>query len=467
MISDRIPTTITARPRRTFSRFDPIVYTTLFHWFTKDGGNVTGPWAPVEGRQLWTGEKDWWITQIKQIMMANIDMVHVHLIPRFEEQRLALFAAFHELRNQGYDVPKVVPFLDPFGIWPPAKVDVGSKRGKDEVVSHYIRFFEQYFSGTADANHAAQYLGTIDGHAVLSTWWVYTILENLNSFTRDDIESRLRRTFAGKTNVFDTGIHMVSTALIDPDLTFSDERAVLFSGFAYCLQSIHKDVRTYHVQAGYWDQNLRPTGFRLPRDGGRPYKEAWDYILTQAEYTHRVYIESWNEYDEGSGIYAADPYRIYTPPGISLTRSDRWSDVDDPFEYIRTTSNGAARFNRLPMYDALILRHNFPQRMMPGERRQVTVLVRNEGNTAWSSSNEISFALLKASAAQDTWARSCGINDDNNEVRTYGGIFRGRPVQFDLEIQAPTKPDTYQLVWGMKHPQQSFGPPLSVSITVL
>ena len=65
----------------------PIVSTTVFHWFTPADGNLNGPWPPPEGRASWTGEKDWWIGQVKQI------------------------EALYELRSQGYDVPKVAPVL--------------------------------------------------------------------------------------------------------------------------------------------------------------------------------------------------------------------------------------------------------------------------------------------------------------------------------------------------------------------
>jgi SAM-dependent methyltransferase len=456
---------LSAPPARRFSKWDPIVYTTLFHWFTPDTGNVMGPWVPLEGRAAWTGEPAFWIRQIKQIMMAGIDMVFVHLITRFEEQRIAFFAAHHQLRKRGYDVPKIVPFLDPFGIWPPQKVDVATEQGKDEVVAHYIRFYQQYLSQGDDAG-ACDYLGQIDGRIVLSTWWVYTILENLESFTREDVEVRLGNALGDRAAVFKRGIHMVSTALIDPDLAFSDERAVMFTGLLYVTQSIHQGVRTFHVQAGYWDENLqRPNAFHMPRDGGSHYKQAWEYVIGQAEFTHRVYVESWNEYDEGSGIYAADPDKFYVPAGLKVSRDDKWSDSDDAFEYIRITARGAARFNRLPDYDAAVLSSDCPEQLRAGEHRSINFVVRNQGNASWRAADGIAFCLQ--SPSEVSFGRcTFPLDDGENEVEDYAGVFRGRPVHFQCAIKAPETPGLYELSWSMKQHERLFGQPYRTNLKV-
>ena len=102
---------------RGYGRLDPLVTTTVFHWYTATEGSFKGYWQPLEGRTSWTGEPDWWATQIKQIMMANIDVMLVHLVTGYEPQRRNLFAALYALRAQGYDVPRVAPFLDPMGSW--------------------------------------------------------------------------------------------------------------------------------------------------------------------------------------------------------------------------------------------------------------------------------------------------------------------------------------------------------------
>jgi Ig-like domain from next to BRCA1 gene len=433
-------------PGRQLHKYDPTVSTTVFHWFTPTTGNLSGAWTPLEGRDNWTGEKDWWMEQIKQIMSANIDIIYLHLITRFEAQRINFFAAFHELRAAGYDVPKLVPFLDPFGIWPPAKLDVSSDKGRDEFVEHYIRFFEQYFAANSDAD-AASYIGQIDGRVMLCCWWVFGILDNLEKFKRKDVEVRLARKLGRRWHVFENGIYMVTTALIDPDLEFSDERTVFFSGYVYCVHSTHNSVHSYHLQAGYWDQNIRQPGFCLPRGGGVFYKAAWQYVLQQCAPVHRIYVESWNEYDEGSGIYAAKPGPPVRTQGMIHGVADTWSAENDPFEYIRATADGAAVFNKLPSYDAKVLAHDFPSTLQAREKKKVTVVMRNQGNAAWTGSGP-KLTLKFVSSDASFGAPSYAVDDEC--------AYRGYPVSFHVKLEAPEMRGRHILRWSMALDDNAF-----------
>ena len=156
-----------------------------------------------------------------------------------------------------------------------------------------------------------------------------------------DLESRLGAALGNRIPQLGSGVYMMTTALIDPDLTFSDERTIMFSGYTYALHSVHKSVDVWHVQAGYWDENISKPGYFLPRDGGKNYRRAWDVVASKMPYIHRVYVESWNEYDEGSGIYAADPNGLHVNPELN-SNYDTFSDTNDPYEYIRTTAAGAS-----------------------------------------------------------------------------------------------------------------------------
>jgi hypothetical protein len=391
----------------------------------------------------------------------------LHLITRFEQQRINFFAALAELRSRGYDVPKVAPFLDPFGIWAPSRIDVSTNAGKDEYAAHYIRFFKQYFDVNLD-EFAHTYIARIDKRVVLGTWWVYGILANLDKFRREDLESRLRRAAVGEAKIFDNGIYMVSTALIDPDLEFSDERQVMFSGYAYCIHSMHNGIHSFHLQGGYWDQNVRRPGFFLPRMGGKPYRNAWECVLQQRSEVHRIYVESWNEYDQGSGIYAANPGPPFIAPGAAVEYSDRWSSQDDPFEYIRTTADGAANFNRRSAYNSRILAHELPKVMKVGEAASAWVVVRNEGNALWSGNAGFAFGLKSVSPEARFGRCRYSVDDRANEVDFYGGVFRGRPVIFRLDLIAPVVPGRYRTVWSMVHGTNGwFGEELEAVIDVV
>jgi len=122
-----------------------VVGTSMFHWYGAYAGQVSGPWIPIEGREMWTGDVDFWKRMIKQTMAANIDVYYLHLIPQMEEVRINLFRALYELRTAGWDVPKVCPFFDPIITYniQGSNVDVSTEAGKDDLAGHYIRFFEQ------------------------------------------------------------------------------------------------------------------------------------------------------------------------------------------------------------------------------------------------------------------------------------------------------------------------------------
>ncbi|MEZ4687677.1 MAG: hypothetical protein R3B47_16930 [Bacteroidia bacterium] len=158
-----------------------LVSSTFFHWYGSNGGQLTGPWRPVEGRPNWTGLPPWWKTQIKQVMAANIDVLYVHLISNTEYPRIQFFKALSEMRAEGYDVPKVAPFLDPLITWYNLpNVDLATTAGKDSVAAQYIRFYTQYFTQNTDP-HAADYIAYIDGKPILDTWHVFLNMDNVDS----------------------------------------------------------------------------------------------------------------------------------------------------------------------------------------------------------------------------------------------------------------------------------------------
>jgi hypothetical protein len=452
-------------PGKGFQYWDRIVSTTVFHWFTPTEGNLSGAWIPFDGRENWTGDVLWWQSQIKQMMLAGIDIILVHLIERFEEQRVNLFAALSALRAKGYDVPKVAPFLDPFGIWPPQKVDVSTDQGKDEVVRHYLRFFDQYFSVNTDP-HASSYLARIENRAVLASWWVYSILENLEAFKKADIEDRLRRHFHSRTPIFENGIYMISTALVDPDLSFSDERIVFFSGYSYCVLSVHGGVHVYHVQAGYWDQNIRRPGYHLPRHGGAQFKAAWDYVLYQCAPVHRVYVESWNEYDESSGIYAANPATVQKFAHNQSAVSDCWSDAGDPFEYIQTNARSVAVLKSLPEWDSCAVGPLREAESLPGEAIAVRATFRNTGSKLWTG-RTMPLPKLTGSDGVDLNDAVVEAFPDPEDLKSFGGIFRGAPVHYRILLRVPSKPGPYELLLHLHNENgEPFGEILAVKICV-
>jgi FkbM family methyltransferase len=415
-----------------FARFQRFVGTTVFHWFTRTEGNVRGPWQPIGGRQMWDGTVLFWRLQIEEMMMANIDAIYLHLIPSFEESRINFFRAYAELRAEGWDVPKVAPFLDPFGIWREAPIDLATADGKDAFVSHYIRFFEQYLAENRD-DAAASYLLTVDGKVALTTWWV-SLLANVTLLTREEVEARLRQALGGRIPQLAVGIWVMTTALVDPDLTFSDERMVMFSGYAYAIHSVHAGIDVWHVQAGYWDQNIRNPGYLLPRDGGKNYRRAWDIVVSNLPHVVRVYVESWNEYDEGSGIYSADPKGLFGDPAMH-SNTDVFSDTDSPHEYVLTTAIGAARINGRPEDDAKFIWHEAVSGAAEsGGHIIIRLVVRNEGNHRWTTKERYGVYVLYG----EEIVREFPIDDRyGGGVAPQYGIVRGEPVALEISLDVP------------------------------
>lgn len=439
-----------------------LVSATMFHWYASTGGQLTGPWRPVEGRENWTGLPPWWKTQIQQIMAANIDMLYVHLIPQTEERRLTLFTAFSELRAEGYDVPKIAPFLDPLITWDgQPKVDVATQAGKDTVAAQYIRFYRQYFSTNTDP-FAADYLAYIDNRPVLDTWHVFLNLDNVDSMKREDLSSRLGAEFGQIDNRFNQGIYMVTTALNVPIYSFSDERVIQFELNTYFHETTFNGIKSVQLKAGYWDQNVRNPGDFLPRDGGIHFADAWDQIDSTVD---RIYIESWNEYDEGTGIYAGDVGLPYLHPGSGNTSTDTWSSTNDPYEYIHTTALGAAKFNDYPALNSRLLRQDVQVNMRPNESSNATFRIRNEGNETWSNARGVSFQQLATDPVQ--FANASGTLDDSqNDIPIFGGIFKGRPVDFAMNLTAPLATGIYDTHWQMMKNDTAFGPEITISIEV-
>ncbi len=440
-----------------------VVGTAMFHWYTAYGGQVSGPWIPLEGRENWTGDADFWKRMIKQSMAANIDVYYVHLIPQIEQPRIHLFQALYELRVEGWDVPKVCPFFDPLITYTiqGSNVDVSTEAGKDELVGHYIRFFEQYYSQNPD-EYADDYIYTIDGKVVLDTWHVHINIINYTQITRYDFESRLSTSLGPEHPVFYNGIRMITNA-ISPSYAFADEKVHQFEVHEYYIENEHNSIVSAQIKPGYWDQNVRNPGYIMPRDGGSKYKTAWNQVNASLP-VNRIYIESFNEYDEGSGIYAAKTDEIYY--NDINTSTDTWSASDDPYEYIKTTALGAAGFNDDDELNAKILWHNIPDAIIPGDTFIATVVVRNTGNAQWNDANGFKFGENESLDPVVFGPTRYLIDDTKDEIPVYGGIFRGRTKTFNIEIIGPDTIGSFVTHWGMlKENVAWFGETVTKTIT--
>jgi hypothetical protein len=472
-------------PGNTFTSSSHYVSATVFPWYTTAGGHqIDGPWRPLEGRAAWTGEPDFWEDQIKQMMTANIDVMLVELFPvwtGFDKQRVNLFQAMGNLRAQGYNVPKAAPFLDTLittGVgWTNGAlgegVNLATTAGKDLFVNQYNYFYTQYYAVNTDYE-ADSYIAQIDGRVVLDSYILNSsTVTNVSSLTREDVQSRLVGALGSESALFRdlpaNGVFMIDS-VAGSHYSFEDERLAQFeTASAHYIPSTSATGRqAAHVMPGYWDANIRnPENAFLARNGGAGYRSAWTSVQNaRAGGLRHVNVESWNEYDEGSGIYAGDPGAPYIKPGSGNTHTDTWSDTNDPYEYIKTTAEGARQFNDTVDRDATILWNNFPTTMQPGETGTYQVIVRNDGDLSWTGAAEFKFGENE-SVDPVLFSSRTLIDDATNEIPTYGGIFRGRPITFDVELTAPMTAGVYMTHWSMTQEGVAwFGDELSLAITV-
>ena len=451
-----------------FSVSNHIVATSFFGWYGEGEWQLDGPWIPVNGRSSWNGSIDYWKTMIKEVMDANIDVMYIELIPVMQQSRGNLFIALNQLRADGWRVPKICPFLDPeityslLGF----NADCSTETGKDELISHYIEFYKEYYATNTD-QYADDYIYTQDGHPVLNIWHIQLHIDNYDQLTRNDVTSRLSAEFGSEHAIFNNDIKMINNAY-SPCFNFCDERIYQFEMQEYKIDKDWNGINSSLLKPGYWDQNVRNPGYQLLRDGGSHYTTAWGQVNSDAT-IDRVYIESFNEYDEGSGIYAAKTDTVYkkTTDGMNNTGDDVWSSNNDPFEYIKTTALGAAQFNDDEQLNAKILWNNIPSTMNPNETFVATVVVRNEGNEQWNEANNFKFGEMEFADPTLFGPTRYLMNDTLDEIPIYGGIFRGRTKTFNITVTAPATPGNYITHWGMLQEGVTwFGDTLEVPIIV-
>lgn len=474
---------------RIFTSTDRFIGAHVFHWYTPDNTDpgdwqADGAWEPLEGRQNWDGSVAFFYRQLKDMMDANLDVIYVALmdVPGIEQQRINLFRAYSQLRAEGYDPPKVAIFLDAYMTWvypgaPVTSINLATTAGKDALVNHYKRFYNQFFQENTDS-YADSYLAQIGGRVIINNWHLVADQHvfNATSLTRNDVESRLISALSGAHPVFNAGVYWINTAHWDTEMqSWTDERFHQFSIHQQFATITWNGKRTAMLKPGYWTENISPNGVFLARNGGSSYNAAWSQLIGTMNSSPKIYhavIESWNEYSESSGLYEGDPGPpfIWPPPqgynpGIN---TDTWSNTNNPREYIGRTAARAREFTARPERDAKFLWSSVPATVGAGQPFNVTIVVRNEGWDEWRASKDYKLGIREPTGFGTPFSPSrVWLNDALDEIPRYGGIFRGRPKTFTFSLQAPQTPGTYQVQFQMVREFVAwFGQPLVKTIVV-
>ena len=182
-------------------------------------------------------------------------------------------------------------------------------------------------------------------------------------------------------------------------------------------------------------------------------------MIAALPYVHRVYLESWNEYEERSGIHAADPRGPWLEENMYIDNRDMFSRHGDPFEYINTTARGAALINQRAENAAVILGVDAPRQASAGTMVDIQIVFRNEGNASWSGA-----------AGYGVWTSHGSIipiDDAADDISLYRGIFRGRSVAFSFKSQAPPDFGPWTVTFNMAQDGLPFGKEGQVTIQVV
>ena len=287
------------------------------------------------------------------MMAANIDVIfweqYTTTAGGHNDGNVSMFQAMANLRAEGYNVPKIAPEYDPTisgpsgwpGRAPGTCLDLSVSADKDSFVQGISDFYKDYYSVNTDV-YADSYVAQLSGRVLMACYQLQDGVTEIELFLVDSRRlavpphSALGANHALFNNMPTTGTFMIEP-LWDDKLPFQDESLTAFEGTAYYWRDTTNGAMGYRAASlmpGYWDQNVRNPGAFLARDGGTHYKTAWtsaQAARSGSSGVKHVNVESWNEYDEGSGIYAANPGAPYikNPPNNS-GHTDTWSSFKRP-----------------------------------------------------------------------------------------------------------------------------------------
>lgn len=103
----------------------------------------------------------------------------------------------------------------------------------------------------------------------------------------------------------------------------------------------------------------------------------------------------------------------------------------------------------MPRISAQVTYRNPPRRMKTGERRRVSVNVRNTGDEDWRRGEYVLVPVEGARNRVDRWVR---------RPVAIGGLAHGRTTTLRFEITAPRRAKRYDYQWQVKRVRARFVP---------
>lgn len=435
----------------------------MFTWFTGDTSwRCNSPWQPPGGFATWDGSAAWARTQLLDQMDAHLDLIGLQLDTddatgpegyRWTNVTHVIEAA-RGLWEEGYAPPRVFPFLDTAIIaqhWMDANgttLDLSSDAGRAYLYA-FAHAFYQAASTTLGATYEPAAVARWQGRPYVGMWHSVTI-DNESDASVMDFKARFHGDFGSDPYLV---AHPNDWRLI-PSV---DEITLMFGPPMNFYSGGHDaaGAPTINVEAGFW--NPVSNTFYLPREGGSHYDDAWASALAARATSSHVYIDSWNETGEGSGIFEAQPVTYAatdTGPCGSFANlhAEAWGDTSR--HYIDVTRTNASAWNDAPDLDAIVLASDVPATMRAGEQRWVTIVMQNTGDATWSAGGP---GLV---------ARGAETFGVATPVAPLGDVRRGHPAVITVLLTAPCTPGSHALRLGMTGSAGAFGAELSATVTV-
>jgi hypothetical protein len=453
---------------------DHIVGSWMFTWFTGDPGwACSSPWAPPETFAQWNGSPAWARKQMLDQMDANIDVVGLQMdwkdettarAYRWVNVRNAIEAA-RSLLEDGLRPPRIFPFVDTaiiasfFEEDNARTMNLGNASDLDFLYGHMQAFYAAMrdVMGVPFGPVAGAEMG---GKPFVGLWHSVTI-----DGESDAVVAALKGRFLAD---FGVEPHFVAHPNDWSALSGIDEITLMFGPPQHFFAG-GRDVdggETINIEAGFW--NPVSNTFYLPRQGGVNFLAAWEQAQARRADVEHLYIDSWNETGEGSGIFEAQPV-AYTaadtgPCGSFVNlHDDSWGD--GARFYIDTVSRNADLWNDAPGLDAAVVASDLPAAMAAGERRWVSVVVRNQGDTPWEDDGSFTLEPMTGASGWLLDAQPVGLG--TAELQHVGRVPRGAVAAFRFLVSAPCVEGPSSLSFQMARSGEPFGEIFPVEIQVV
>jgi hypothetical protein len=444
----------------------------MFSWFSGDASwQCSSAWRPVGGFKSWDGSVAWARNQLLDQIDAHLDAVGLQLDTttgsgpegyRFTNIVHVVEAA-RQLLEEGVAPPRLFPFLDTAiisdhnGSFP----DLSTEAGRAYLYGHaqaYYKAANMALGSTYGAAGTARFKAGLPAVA----FWHSETMTGLDNATVLDFKARFQ-------NDFGSSCYFIAHPNNWRNYPAVDEITQMLGPPTHFAKSGHDAAAhpTVNLEAGFW--NPTSNTFYLPRDGGTHFDAAWVSAQQERATSRHVWIDTWNETGEGSGMFAGDTLSYAATdkgPCSQFVNLHAESWGQDSRHYINTTRAGATAWNDVPDLDATPLASDAPTKLMPGERRYVTVAMQNSGDATWQTPGP-QLGLSAASAADDFHIAAPESSQADELSKRFGGVARGLPGVFTVLVTAPCTPGKHTLSLEMIDPQTGrFGTAFSVDVDV-